>query len=977
MARDTVGSAAREIATEGGRARGLDLEATLSLRSLALLDVVNDEALGPTDQPAPACHLAAYVHGGVYLSTEAPRGRDLESRGACPLSASQLDAIRVATLTRLAAEAPHEAQLAAWLERADFGELLDSVTRAVRHSDPHLLWCDGVLFTNYDRHNNLLAKPGVPHGGRYLLDRAEFTPFERRFIAGAALLLGADLKIEEFNGRELRPATLASFFAQKHRQYTTILGVRSFPESLPAQAALLSELRAEASTHRVPYRWIDALSFRKEERWRTRGNTAVPMALLDHFGLDADHFYDALAERISGRDEALAETIEVIVRAAMTAIPSHLGMARGPRDLGYLRDALEAGRDAEIAASPIDDGYCAVFPRDDAHALYADPPLAKVLAAVSRRMMFNHRHYLPGHFTEAEAPGRPHFYNPPAMADIAEWGESRHVGHQMARVRFSLRSPAPVRLAGRSLTGLVDLRLMRASGQPYTEADLAVAASFSEALAHLAEAIAARPGPTPVVQGFNREDYERRYPSPPRALAADVPRDIPGIGALLRAALAAHPDTIGIIDGRTGHRHAALDIEAAAASVAAATGGRPGARVSICCRDRTQQALWIVATLVAGAVACPLDPASATFARLLAHADAAVVIGDSLPTGRAQLPPPGDEGLLVYTSGTTRAPRGVPLHATQLAANISFAREHFGYGPGWRSGCLLPLHHTFALASDLLPVLLAGGEVVVLPAFDPANFVPWPELHSFSAVPLLLDALLALGAPVPRALRFAISGAAPLSERTRERYLSRHGHPVVPCYGLTETVCFATASPVDAIRPGSVGKPAAMSLRVLGDDHAPLPPGERGEIALRGPAVMTGSYAASAATPVEEGWLLTGDIGHVDHDGYVYITGRRKNMLIRGGEKVYLEEVERCLAEHPAVAEAVCAVHPGPFGWERGVAYLVSRPGAARPGDDILRALVRDALGALGEPDEIRWIDRVPRGATGKPLRSLLEAPCR
>ncbi len=553
------------------------------------------------------------------------------------------------------------------------------------------------------------------------------------------------------------------------------------------------------------------------------------------------------------------------------------------------------------------------------------------------------------------------------MADIAEWGESRHVGHQMARVRFSLRSPATVCLGGRALTGLVDLRLMRASGQPYTEADLAVAASFSEALAHLAEALAARPGPTPVVQGFNREDYERRYPSPPRAPAADVSRDTPGIGALLRAALAAHPDTIGIVDGRTGQRHAALDIEAAAHAIAAATGGRPGARVAIYCRDRTQQALWIVATLVAGAVACPLDPASATFARLLAHADAAVVIDDTPLTGRAPLPPPGEEGLLVYTSGTTRAPRGVPLHATQLAANTSFARGHFGYGPGWKSGCLLPLHHTFALASDLLPVLLAGGEVVVLPAFDPARFAPWPELNSYSAVPLVFDALLALGAPLPRGLRFAISGAAPLSERTRERYLSRHGHPIVPCYGLTEVVCFATASPVNGIRPGSVGKPAAMSLRVLGDDHAPLPAGERGEIALRGAAVI----------PVKEGWFLTGDIGHVDHDGYLYITGRRKNMLIKGGEKVYLEEVERCLGEHPAVAEVCCVVHPGPFGWERGVAFLVSRRDEARPSDDTLRTLARAALGPLGEPDEIRWIDRVPRGATGKPLRSLLEDPCR
>jgi acyl-CoA synthetase (AMP-forming)/AMP-acid ligase II len=293
------------------------------------------------------------------------------------------------------------------------------------------------------------------------------------------------------------------------------------------------------------------------------------------------------------------------------------------------------------------------------------------------------------------------------------------------------------------------------------------------------------------------------------------------------------------------------------------------------------------------------------------------------------------------------------------------------------------LHHTFAIVSDLLPVLCAGGRVVVVPGFHAddagglADAFDRHQVQSYSAVPIMLDALLALRVPLPPSLCFAISGAAPLAERTRARYLERHRHPIVPCYGLTESVCFATASPVGGGRPGSAGKAAGIEIRIVGEDLNPVRAGEPGEIALRGSSVV-GSYAGrvGADPSFEDGWFLTGDMGRLDGDGYLFITGRRKNMLIRGGEKLYLEDLDRCLEEHPAVAEACAVPIPGLFGFERAVAFLVpeaaGQSGAAA--DEAILAHVRDRLGPLGVPDAVRWTDRIPRSATGKPLREVLRA---
>jgi long-chain acyl-CoA synthetase len=516
----------------------------------------------------------------------------------------------------------------------------------------------------------------------------------------------------------------------------------------------------------------------------------------------------------------------------------------------------------------------------------------------------------------------------------------------------------------------------------------------------------------PVV--LDRARYEERYPPIASRAIPESPRPVgPAIGAMLRKAMERHAGSAAITCAVTGRTLSFSDLEAIAERLAEATGGHPGKRVAVVCGDRMLQALSIVAGLAAGLVVCPLDHAMPPRAleALLRHSAPDVVISDasakplpdSRPCGvlraegllagdaqRRALPDSNAGGLLIYTSGATGHPKGVLLDERQLGANVAFARDHFGYGASaspWTSGCLLPLHHTFAIVSDLLPVLCVGGRVVILPGFTPADagllgdaFGRY-QVSSFSAVPIVVEALLALSVPLPTSLAFAITGAAPLLERSRARYRERHGHPVIPCYGLTESVCFATASPRCGGRPGSVGRAAGIAIRIVGEDLLPVRAGEQGEIALRGSSVVSGYFGEGQGGPepcFEDGWLLTGDMGRLDEDGYLFVTGRRKNMLIRGGEKLYLEDLDRCLEEHAAIAEACSVQVSGLFGFERAVTFLVASgaSGAGRD-DEAIRTFVRDRLGPVGVPDELRWTDRIPRSATGKPLRDALRTRCR
>ncbi len=415
----------------------------------------------------------------------------------------------------------------------------------------------------------------------------------------------------------------------------------------------------------------------------------------------------------------------------------------------------------------------------------------------------------------------------------------------------------------------------------------------------------------------------------------------------------------------------------------------PGEPVALDLESRLGQAALVVAGLFAGLLVCPLNPASPDVAKVtvLGHAKPRAIIRDTslladLHAGPGPSPS-GRGGLLVYTSGSTGNPKGVHLDEAMIGANVAFAIRHFGHGPGAVAGSVLPLFHTFTLASDVFPMLACGGQVVITPGFALAQLPASARalvdhhVHTYSGVPVVFDMMLAMRVPLPSSMRFAIAGAAALGERTRLRYAERYGHPILPCYGLTETTCFATASAPGEVRPGTVGRAAGIEVAVLDEAGHVVPTGVDGEIAHRGDSVIRDGYFqdegqhASAFTP--DGWFLSGDMGHVDPEGFVTLTGRKKNMLVRGGEKVYLEDVDRVLLDHPDVLDACCVRVDGPGPHEeRAVAYVVPRGPPPDPG--ALGERVTATLGLIARIDDIAFIDEIPRTATGKPRRELLLA---
>ncbi|HXA84884.1 MAG TPA: class I adenylate-forming enzyme family protein [Candidatus Dormibacteraeota bacterium] len=354
--------------------------------------------------------------------------------------------------------------------------------------------------------------------------------------------------------------------------------------------------------------------------------------------------------------------------------------------------------------------------------------------------------------------------------------------------------------------------------------------------------------------------------------------------------------------------------------------------------------------------------------------------GDSFPESDAK----GDDpALLIYTSGTTTQPKGVLLTHGNIVHNVLTAIQAFQLDHAHTKLCILPLFHMFGFISDLSTMVFCGGTTVILDTFDITKLssveasVHEYGVNSFSAVPLMFDLFLRFGCDLagPR-MKFCVSGAAPLRQATAAEFLERYKFPIVPAYGLTETTCFSTISPLGEIRSKSAGRPANINIRVAREDGAQLPPYEIGELLHSGPSVMRHGYFRSAIDCFysDSGvqWFRSGDLGYYDPEGYIYITGRKKNMVIRGGEKIYLEDVDGCLAERSEIADSA-TIRFEEDGTEKIASFVVLREGAAFTAADI-RAFITRRLGALRSPDVVIFSARIPRTSTNKvKIRELQE----
>ncbi len=345
---------------------------------------------------------------------------------------------------------------------------------------------------------------------------------------------------------------------------------------------------------------------------------------------------------------------------------------------------------------------------------------------------------------------------------------------------------------------------------------------------------------------------------------------------------------------------------------------------------------------------------------------------------------PTDVALLLLTSGTTSRPKIVPLTHANLCASACDTVAALALKEADCGINMLPLFHGHGLNNNVLASLAAGASVVCAPRFD-IKFFEWLSVfHAtwFSAVPAMHQAILAEArhdrGQVPPRLRFIRSASAALPPRVFAELERTFEAPVIESYGMTETASsFIACNPLPPRqrKPGSVGLPVGLDLAVIDEGRTFLPVGQHGEIVVRGASIMSGYDGDPLATAVAfvGDWFKTGDLGFFDDDGYLFIAGRVREMINRGGEKIAPREIDEVLLQHPAVAEAAAfAVRHATLG-EDVAAAVVLRPQAVAEPKDIHQF----AIGRIADfkvPRQVLIVSEIPKGPTGKVQRIGLAA---
>ncbi|MCO5101795.1 MAG: AMP-binding protein [Burkholderiaceae bacterium] len=340
--------------------------------------------------------------------------------------------------------------------------------------------------------------------------------------------------------------------------------------------------------------------------------------------------------------------------------------------------------------------------------------------------------------------------------------------------------------------------------------------------------------------------------------------------------------------------------------------------------------------------------------------------------------------LLLHTSGTTAMPKRVPLSQRNVLASARANTQAFGLGPQDRCLNVLSLLHVGGIVTGMLTTLVSGGSLVCPRGFDAEAFFPlvaefeptWytgtPTIHL--AVLPFLETYRRL-APNHR-FRFLRSATSPIATELIARLECAFGAPLLEAYGMTEAGRIScNPAPPGLRKPGSVGVPVALDVRVVGSDSTDLRCGEIGEIVVRGDSVTRGYLDDDVAntTAFRDGWFHTGDLGRFDEDGYLFLEGRIKEVVNRGGRKIAPREIDAALAALPGVREAAAFGMPHPSLGEDLVAVVVAEPG---PPLDV-QALRTELLARLARhkvPSSIVVVDSLPRGASGKIQRSKLAA---
>jgi acyl-CoA synthetase (AMP-forming)/AMP-acid ligase II len=351
---------------------------------------------------------------------------------------------------------------------------------------------------------------------------------------------------------------------------------------------------------------------------------------------------------------------------------------------------------------------------------------------------------------------------------------------------------------------------------------------------------------------------------------------------------------------------------------------------------------------------------------------------------RQAITPPtiDDVALILHTSGSTGRPKRVPLAHKNLTISASNVARSYELSADDVSLCVMPLFHVHGLVASTLATLATGGTVVVPAKFNPLSFWRVARDHNvtwYSAVPTLHQLLLARADPAagkpPGAekLRFIRSCSASLAPQVMHDLEAAFGAPVLEAYGMTEAAHQMASNPLPpgSRKAGSVGPGTDVQISIRDGEGRPLPAGERGEVCIMGPNVITGyeNNPEVNATAFFDGWFRTGDQGFLDAEGYLTLSGRLKEMINRGGEKISPREIDEVLLTHPAVGEAVAFGVPHKTWGEEVAAAVVVTENVTEA--DLL-AYCKERLADFKRPKKIHITQTIPRTATGKIQRRVV-----
>jgi len=340
-----------------------------------------------------------------------------------------------------------------------------------------------------------------------------------------------------------------------------------------------------------------------------------------------------------------------------------------------------------------------------------------------------------------------------------------------------------------------------------------------------------------------------------------------------------------------------------------------------------------------------------------------------------------DLAALIYTAGTTGRPKGVMHTHAGLYANAKMQQDTMNLPSGMTGIAVLPLCHSYGIASMNFGMYVGGGTTVVLNSFDIDNLFASIEKYRaeiIGAVPTMYVFMLLH--PDPKkydlsSMKYWISGSAPLTRETWDRFKETFGAEIIEGWGLTEAGANNSVNPLDGRKKiGSIGMPMKGTvMEVVNETGERLPPNHEGEIIISGPMLMKGYWNRPEETQklLKNGWLYTGDVGYRDEDGYFFITERKKDLIIKAGENIAPREIEEVLYTHPAVSEAAVVGMPDDVYGEEIKAFVVLLPGKSATKEEIIEHC-RAKLKSFKSPKQVVFLDALPKSLVGKILRKEL-----